>query len=191
MATYKRMTAKEKFEYIKKLYHERLEQNPRAYEDVENIFRIAKLQFCGDEEGAAIAANNYNGMSNADFWDIIMRRWSESVRNMKSVEKFQPWKNDLEELEYALDTDSFTFYECLKQMDAVLDDWDAYKTDTEEKESIRDKFHEELRSRFLAQLRTTRNDKQLRCFQVDADEMIRALEEEDVVSGLARIKDLI
>lgn len=179
------------FEDLKQIYDDRRKQNPRAYEDVENIFRIAKLQFCGDEESAAIAANNYNGMSNADFWDIIMRRWSESVRNMKSVEKFQPWKDDLEELEHALDTDSFTFYECLKQMDAVLDDWDAYKTNTEEKEAIRDKFHEELRSRFLVQLRTMRNDKQLRCFQVDADEMIQAMEEEDVVYGLARIKDLI
>ena len=76
-------------------------------------------------------------------------------------------------------------------MGAVLDDWDAYKTDTEEKKAARNKFHKELRSRFLAQLRTMRNDKQLRCFQVDADEMIRALEEEDVVYGLARIKDLI
>lgn len=180
-----------RFEDLKQIYDDRRKQNPRAYEDAENILRIAKLQFCGDEEGAAIAANNYNGMSNADFWDIIMRRWSESVRDMKSVEKFQPWKNDLEELEHALDTDSFTFYECLKQMDAVLDDWDAYKTDTEEKETIRDKFHEELRLRFLAQLRTMRNDKQLRCFQIDADEMIHALEEEDVVYGLARIKDLI
>lgn len=179
------------FEDLKQIYNDRRKQNPKAYEDIGNIMRIAKLKFYGDEKGAAIAANNYNGMSNADFWDIIMRRWSESVRDMKSVEKFQPWKNDLEELEYALDTDSFTFYECLKQMGAVLDDWDAYKTDTEEKKEARNKFHKELRSRFLAQLRTMRNDKQLRCFQVDADEMIRALEEEDVVYGLARIKDLI
>lgn len=179
------------FEDLKQIYDDRRKQNPKAYEDVENIMRIAKLKFHGDEEGAAIAANNYNGTSNADFWDIIMRRWSESVRDMKIVEKFQPWKNDLEELEYALDTDSFTFYECLKQMGAVLDDWDAYKTDTEEKEEARDKFHEELRLRFLAQLRTMRDDKQLRCFQVDADEMILTLEEEDVIYGLAHIKDLI
>ena len=179
------------FEDLKQIYDDRRKQNPKAYEDIGNIMRIAKLQFCGDEEGAATTANNYNGMSNADFWDIIMRRWSESVRDMKNVEQFQSWKNDLEELEHALDTDSFTFYECLKHMDVVLDNRDAYKTDTEEKEEARDKFHEELRSRFLAQLRTMRNDKQLRCFQVDADEMIHALEEEDVVYGLARIKDLI
>ncbi len=191
MVTYKPMTSKEKFEHIKKLYHERLEQNPKAYEDAENIMRIAKLKFCGDEEGAAIAANNYNGMSDADFWDIIMRRWSESVRDMKSVEKFQPWKNDLEELEHTLDTDSFTFYECLKHMDAVLDDWDAYKTDTEEKKAARAEFQAELRLQFLTQLRTMRNDKQLRIFHIDLDDMIQAMEEEDVVYGLARIKNLI
>ena len=48
MVTYKRMTAKEKFEYLKKLYHKRLESNPRAYEEILDIFKEAEMKIAED-----------------------------------------------------------------------------------------------------------------------------------------------
>ena len=99
MAAYKRMTTEEKFEYLKTLYHERLESNPRAFEEISSVLEDAEDTIKEDARKGGVRdigqswrawkGNNFERLVHYIVSDMIERRLPFKVIEGKNLEKRQ------------------------------------------------------------------------------------------------------
>lgn len=187
------------FDDFIELYKERLNKNPRAYEEISSLFFIPKLIFLANGREAEHRANidwldslgELNAiMSDAAFGDAVIERWNEAALEMMNDARFSRWKSDLAEVQAIL-SDNLGFYHTLRPLIAVVDNWEwDTKTFTVKRdmEDVADELHE----RFVAVLTEMRNDERFRLFYIELDEYIEWIGKEDFLGyGLQIIKDVM
>ena len=187
------------FDDFMELYRQRIDKNPRAYEEISSLFIIPKLIFFADGNEAVHRANidwldslgDLNAVtSDAAFGDAVIERWNETTLEMMKDARFSRWKSDIAEAQGVL-SENMGFYHTLRPLIAVVDSWEW---DTKTFTAKRDMWNvgDELHERFVAVLTEMRNDERFRLFYIELDEYLEWIGKEDFLAyGLQIIKDIM
>ena len=151
------------FDDFMELYRQRLDKNPRAYEEISSLFIIPKLIFFANGNEAVHRANidwldslgDLNAvMSDAAFGQTIVGRWNIAALAMMKDARYSRWKSDIAEVQAILSC-GWSFYEMLRPLLAAVDNVDN-----------------ELRERFVAVLTEMRDAERFRLFYIELDKYL-------------------
>ena len=187
------------FDDFMELYRQRLDKNPRAYEELSSLFIIPKLIFFANGNEAVHRANidwldslgDLNPiMSEAALGDAIIERWNETALDMMKDARLSRWKSDIAEVQGVL-SENMGFYHTLRPLIGIVDSWD-WDTRTFTANQDMGDVDNELRERFVAVLTEMRNDERFRLFYIELDEYLEWIGKEDSLGyGLQIIKDIM